>query len=344
MAPMDLRSRESMERFIQQYQQRATTLPVDTLAMLAQQARFGTGAAAAATELGESILPRARPEQEGAQAQIRQQQAAAARRGQIIDRTTERVLTAQIAGAEALNSLKSAALGAAEQLGILRGVAEAAAAAAGVASAGAGGLSGITGTMGGALLAGGGLAAGYLATKIGPLLTAFRLARMIPGAPALPALSNLFGRGAAPSAGGTSALGRMGSMGGMLGTAGGVAGVGLGGYQAATGESRADRMMGIGGALASGALTGAMLGGVPGAVIGGVLGGGSALLANMFANPNQPAGTPAPSPVAPAAPQLSSLMENYWGERSALITVLNGILSSNNEIKSLTQRVVNNTA
>lgn len=346
MSPVDFRNRESVEQFIRRGQQDTLNISPDLLQTLAIGARTGTGAADAARELGEgerNLFTRARAELAGSQAGQRRAQANAARQGQIIDRTTERVLTAQVAGAEALNSLKSAALGAAEQLGILRGVAEAAAAAAGAASAGGGMLSGATGSFGGAALVGGGLLAGYLIPKIlggmalragaGSLLSRFR-------APATPTNAAMFGPPIPGTAGGAAGrmgmLGRMGSMGGMLGTAGGVAGVGLGGYQAATGESRADRMMGIGGALASGALTGAMLGGVPGAVIGGVLGGGSALLANMFANGNQPAGTPAPSPTAPAAPQLSSLMNTYWGETSLIMLALN-------RIENLTAKVVNNT-
>lgn len=309
--------------------------------------RAGGTLAGSADALFETI-ERAMPGIVGPRAGEQRDRVQAVREGRVMDRLTERTLTTQVRAAEAMNSLKSAALGAAEQLGILRGVAEAAAAAAGAASAGGGMLSGATGSFGGAALVGGGLLAGYLIPKIlggialragaGSLLSRFR-------APATPTNASMFGPPVPGTAGGAAGrmgmLGRMGSMGGLLGTAGGVAGVGLGGYQAATGESRADRMMGIGGALASGALTGAMLGGVPGAVIGGVLGGGSALLANMFANGNQPAGTPAPSPTAPAAPQMSSLMNTYWGETSLIIQTLNRIDTKMATVVNNTNRTAN---
>jgi hypothetical protein len=360
MSAVNFRDPESVRRFSERNAQAVSRIPTDLLGNLAIGARFGGGASEAARALGEgedNLFTRARTTLAGPQAEPRAAQADAARRGQIIDRLTERTLTAQVRTAEAMNSLKSAALGAAEQLGVLRAVAEAAAAAASVASGGAGFLSGATNTLGGSAavlgVLGGGAAIGLIVKSMLTGAAVRSIGTMI--APALPAMSSVFGKAAGAVAGGAgSVLSGAGSLLRGLGIAGGVAGTGIGMYQAAAGDTRSDRVTGIGGAALSGAATGAMLGSIVpgigtgvGAGIGALVGGGGALLANLLT-----AQATAPNATLTAAPMLTeartgiqpSQMDAYWGSGSPIINLLTTIAENTRQGARASLSVATNTA
>jgi len=343
MSSVDFRSAADVSRFGTEYQREAMTLSPDRLAMLATSARFGRGAAEAAKELGEgpeSILAKARQEQAGAQAPVRRATAEEVRQGRIIDRTTERTLTAQIAAAETINNLKSAALGAAGALGLLQGVAEAAAAAAGAGAGATGFLSGIAGTTGGALALVGAAGIGYIAKSLftsavvrsvmGTAMPA--MSRFLP--PLTPALPAATGAAAGATPGLLSLVPRVGGLALAGGLAGGALGIGGGAYQAAYGQDRTSRMLGIGSSALSGAMAGAMFG-PAGILIGGLLGGGIGAAANYF-GAGGAAAEPGGAIGGDFAAGLSALNATITRDNSEIIrllTMMNLRLSQTLEVK-----------
>ena len=340
----------------QRFRSATANLSPDLMMQYGLSSRAGGTLAGSADALFDT-LGRAMPGIVGPRAGEQRDRVAAVREGRVMDRLTERTLTAQIRSAEAINSLKSAALGAAEQLGVLRAVAEAAAAAASVASGTAGFLSGATNTLGGSAavlgLLGGGAAIGLIVKSMLTGAAVRSIGTMI--APALPAVTSVFGKGAGAVAGGAgSMLSGAGSLLRGLGIAGGVAGAGMGVYQAAAGDTRENRVTGIGGAALSGAATGGMLGaagGLPGILIGAglgaLVGGGSALAANLLSSQNTP-----PNATPTAAPMLTeartgiqpSQMDAYWGSGSPIINLLTTIAENTRQGARASLSVATNTA
>lgn len=122
------------------------------------------------------------------------------------------------------------------------------------------------------------------------------------GLPGMPGMPQMFGPPAPPNLPGAGGAGGqpywsrslaprvgMGTMAGGL--AGGALGIGGGAYQAAYGQDRASRMMGIGISALSGAAAGAMFG-PAGIAIGGLLGAGAGALANYYGAGGTPAAEP----------------------------------------------------
>ncbi len=246
--------------------------------------------------------------------------------------------------ARTTGNLRSTIFTITQQLQIFSTALPALAGATGVLSSVTGGLASFVGQgVGEALTVAGLLGAGYMVKGMlarraitaaaGTAATSFR-------PPALPPASIVPGAGTAGGAAGR--MGMLGNVARMGGIGVGLGGLGGGAYLAASGESRASRLAGIGTSAAGGALTGAMIGSmipglgtVVGAGLGAGLGGMTGLMANLYGTRDQQS-VVAPSPAGPAASQMSSLMNTYWGETSLIMLALN-------RIENLTAKVVNNT-
>ena len=298
MAPVDFRSAQSTDVYNQNALQAVRNIPTDVLDQLARQARYGGPASAAAKFLGEgerSMLIRARPRSDRVIAA-----ADAAGRGQIVDKQTTDILAAQVAATESMNNLKSAALGAADSLGIFTTVAKIAAIGGTLGAEATGFLSGAVGSTVGA------------AGTIGTALLMRRLLSGGAGAAALrtPAMPTGFLPPATPAVGGGSALGGA-LLGGTKAIAGGsmLGGLLSGGTEYAQSGNFAKSLFvgggsligglfgGIGGsALAPG--LGTIAGGIGGSIVGEQA--GRALYSSIF-GPDATPGTPAGAATAPAA-------------------------------------------
>jgi hypothetical protein len=265
------------------------------------------------------------------------------RRG-VLDRATTAYQQAAGDMARITGDLRSTIFTITQQLQIFSTALPALAGATGVLSSVTGGLASVVGQgVGEALTVAGLLGAGYMVKGMlarraitaaaGTAATSFR-------PPALPPASIVPGAGTAGGAAGR--MGMLGNVARMGGIGVGLGGLGGGAYLAASGESRASRLAGIGTSAAGGALTGAMIGSmipglgtVVGAGLGAGLGGMTGLMANLYGTRDQQS-VVAPSPAGPAASQMSSLMNTYWGETSLIMLALN-------RIENLTAKVVNNT-
>jgi hypothetical protein len=331
---IDFRSDEGLARGIQAQQARVMQTPTEMLDVLALAARRQGIAAPAADELV-NLLQRARPPSAGDRAPDRVAAADRARRGEIVDQTTTNLIDAQNSFREGLTGLQRAAINAADALGLLSGVAGAAAGVGSMFSGGAAALAGagggILGSLGGAALgalmfapmlrgAGGGLFGGRAPT-FGP-----------PPPPDLPGGGRGFG-------GGMGRLGGGAGIGAIAGIAAGAGTAALGGPQWLSG-------------ILSGAGTGAALGSIipgVGTLLGAGVGAGLGLLSSQLGGGGEAtpgAAAPTAAPVMPAFSagfdRLNTSLETLLGPNGAMATRLDQLILINEDTRALTKRILAN--
>lgn len=281
-----LEQREALGRYAQEFMQRAGP------GMALSQGPMQRLMVSQALEARDVNFPtfRARPGQETELEKRRRLAERAARGEQIVDNTTQAYFQTVNNTAVALGRVEALAFRLADP--VISGLIQSLSLLSGAVNNVVGGAAGFSDTT-----LYGGLAAGAAGM--------YMMKRMFSGGaglPGMPGMPQMFGPPAPPNLPGAGGAGGqpywsrslaprvgMGTMAGGL--AGGALGIGGGAYQAAYGQDRASRMMGIGISALSGAAAGAMFG-PAGIAIGGLLGAGAGALANYYGAGGTPAAEP----------------------------------------------------